>query len=245
MKIVGHDPRFASLAQRLECNCRPTEIGITYVVATNGHRQYRPCCMICAQVPVYNIPHDQLTEAEKAAAVFLHGAQPQQCKRCRTWGPVEIHHWAPHALFADHMAWPTAPLCRRCHDEWHRTLAAAAAKKGGAIFGRGFAPEAEEFPEIGVGAPTACPDVRGLCDDDAAEVMVEWFWKNFEDPAENTPWDEGEYVYIWGSPFFAREELKDAFGEVASDHALEAAIAAIENRGWGWAPSSQRRGPQP
>ena len=30
--------------------------------------------------------------------------------------------------------------------------------------------------------------------------MVEWFQNNFEDPAHNTPRDEGEYVFIWGSP---------------------------------------------
>ena len=244
MRIVRHDPRFAGLARRLACNCRPTEIGITYVVAANGHRQYRPCCMICAHVPVYNIPHDQLTEAEKAAAVFLHGAQPQQCKRCRTWGPVEIHHWAPHALFADHMAWPTAPLCRRCHDEWHRTLAAAAAKKGGAIFGRGFEPGAEEFPEADVGPPTACPDICGLDDDAAAEAMIAWFRENFEDPAESTPYDGG-YVYIWGGPYEARDELEDAFGKIASERALEIAVDEVEGDGWEWAPSGQRIGPQP
>jgi hypothetical protein len=201
--------------------------------------------MICAHVPVYNIPHDQLTEDEKNAAAFLHGAQPQQCKRCQTWGAVEVHHWAPHTLFADSFVWPTAPLCRRCHDEWHRTLAAAAAKKGGAIFGRGFVPEEEEgFPGLGLGPTTACPDIRGLEDDDAADAMVEWFWENFEDPAQSTPY-EGEYIYIWGGPFNARDELEDAFGEVASDRAIKAAVAEIMNKGWAWAPSEQRIGPQP
>jgi len=244
MKIARHDPHFASLAQRLECNCRPAEIGITYIVAANGHRQYRPCCMICARAPVYNIPHDRLTEGEKTAAAFLRGAQPRQCKRCRAWGPTEIHHWAPRALFADSACWPTSELCHRCHVEWHQTIATAAARKGGTIFGKGLAPEAEEFPEVDVGPPTACPDIRGLADDDAAEAMVEWFRQNFEDPAESTPY-EGGYVYIWGGPYEARDELEDAFGKVASERALEIAVKEVESDGWEWAPSGQRIGPQP
>src|SRR5262249_51327509 len=57
-----------------------------------------------------------------------------------------------------------------------RELATAAAKKGGS-FRREFAPKGEELSEVGVGPPTACPDIRGLDDDAAAEAMVKWFWE--------------------------------------------------------------------
>src|SRR5262249_20809142 len=121
-----------------------------------------------------------------------------------------------------------------------RELATAAAKKGGASCGRRFALEGEELSEVGVGPPTACPDIRGLDDDGAAEAMVKWFWENFEDPAHETPWAEGEYVYIWGDPYEARDELENAFGETASERAFKIAVDEIESNGWEWAPSGQR-----
>jgi hypothetical protein len=70
--------------------------------------------------------------------------------------------------------------------------------------------------------------------------MVEWFFTNFEDPAEETPHDEGEYVYIWGGPFDAREQLDDTFGAAATKLAIEAALKRIEEHGWEWAPAGSR-----
>ena len=53
--------------------------------------------------------------------------------------------------------------------------------------------------DVGHGAAVACPDLRGMKHTAAVEAMVEWFLINFEYPAERTPWDEGEYVFIWGA----------------------------------------------
>jgi hypothetical protein len=55
---------------------------------------------------------------------------------------------------------------------------------------------------------------------DIVELMVLWFFQNFEDPAHNTPWDEGECVFIWGGPFDARAELEDAFGTTVTPRSL-------------------------
>jgi hypothetical protein len=74
----------------------------------------------------------------------------------------------------------------------------------------------------------------------AVEAMVAWFLANFEDPAERTPWDEGEYVFIWGGPCYARDELDDAFGSVASERAIAAAVDRIEEDGIMWVPSRSR-----
>lgn len=43
--------------------------------------------------------------------------------------------------------------------------------------------------------------------------MVAWFLANYEHPAENTPVDDGAYVYIWGEPVDATEVLTEQFGE--------------------------------
>jgi hypothetical protein len=76
---------------------------------------------------------------------------------------------------------------------------------------------------------------------DIVDLMVRWFFRNFEDPAERTPWDEGEYVFIWGGSFYAREELEDAFRTVVTPQALEIAVAKIEeDGGTQWAPNSSR-----
>jgi hypothetical protein len=95
-----------------------------------------------------------------------------------------------------------------------------------------------------MGLTTDPPDIRGLDDDDAATSMVDWFFANFEDPAHETPWD-GEYVYIWGGPYEAREELEEAFGAFATESMLEAAAEEIEKHGlFEWAPAASRMQPE-
>ena len=41
------------------------------------------------------------------------------------------------------------------------------------------------------------------------KVMEPWFYQNFEDPAEKTPYvsAEGGYQWIWGGPYDASEVL--------------------------------------
>jgi hypothetical protein len=40
---------------------------------------------------------------------------------------VELHHWAPKALFGDEAeVWPQDFLCRSCHIRWHQTMNGAA-----------------------------------------------------------------------------------------------------------------------
>ena len=53
--------------------------------------------------------------------------------------------------------------------------------------------------------------------------MKTWFFENYEDPVENTPYDSGEggYQYIWGGPFDAREELETEFSGIVPDELIE------------------------
>ena len=44
------------------------------------------------------------------------------CQVCGAFG-TEMHHWAPAAIIGSEAAvWPTAILCRDCHQEWHRRI---------------------------------------------------------------------------------------------------------------------------
>jgi hypothetical protein len=71
------------------------------------------------------------------------------------------------------------------------------------------------------------------------EVMERWFRSNYEDPANRTPYDSGEggYIYIWGGPFNAREELRERFHEIVPDDAIEELADELEGEAWEWAPT--------
>ncbi|MEZ5654278.1 MAG: hypothetical protein R3E04_00080 [Sphingobium sp.] len=76
--------------------------------------------------------------------------------------------------------------------------------------------------------------------------MVDWFFSNFEDPVHETPYNsrEGGYLYIWGGPYDATDELYQAFPE-ASDTEIEQVVAEIESDGIGdWAPAGIRIQPE-
>ena len=34
--------------------------------------------------------------------------------------------------------------------------------------------------------------------DEVKSLLKEWFYENYEEPVNCCPWDEGEYIYIWG-----------------------------------------------
>jgi hypothetical protein len=93
--------------------------------------------------------------------------------------------------------------------------------------------------------PSAPPTIRGKSNSKAVELMTRWFFKNFEDPAHRTPRCDGEYVYVWGGPCNARDELERAFGGQTTDQALEAAASQIEEEGYDWVPSGNRMCPEP
>ena len=105
-----------------------------------------------------------------------------------------------------------------------------------------------------MGPPSIPPDISNLQFDEIVESMVSWFFTNFEDPAEHTPYEsaEGGYQFIWGGPCDAREELEDAFGvalekllgEQMQQRAIKAAVDRIEEDGWEWAPSESRMRPE-
>lgn len=86
------------------------------------------------------------------------------------------------------------------------------------------------------------PEIDWTDEDGAVEAMVEWFHANFEDPAQETPYEtaEGGYQYIWGGPYDASEELWDAFSD-ARDELIARAVDEIQSDGlFYWAPTGIR-----
>jgi hypothetical protein len=73
------------------------------------------------------------------------------------------------------------------------------------------------------------------------EYMLYWFHRNFEDPVEETPYEsaEGGYLYIWGGPYDARDELGDEFAGIVPDELIEEVVKEIEKNGTvDWAPGA-------
>lgn len=72
------------------------------------------------------------------------------------------------------------------------------------------------------------------------EYMRHWFHSNFQDPVHETPYnsEEGGYLYIWGGPYNAHEELEAEFGRLVPFERIEELANEIEDEDgiYDWAP---------
>lgn len=88
-------------------------------------------------------------------------------------------------------------------------------------------------------------DERNVADMNPAEqieMMVDWFKFHFEDPANDTPHskDQGGYVFLWGGPFDADEEIQAEFSDSVDFEAMQSAVSEIQSGGtFNWAPTTQ------
>lgn len=73
------------------------------------------------------------------------------------------------------------------------------------------------------------------------DVMRTWFFQNFEDPVERTPYvtAEGGYIWIWGGPYEAREELEVEFGGVIPGDVIEELSEELDLISSQWAPTEK------
>lgn len=71
------------------------------------------------------------------------------------------------------------------------------------------------------------------------EAMEVWFRRHFEDPAERTPYEsaEGGYIWIWGGPYNAREELESEFSGIVPDDVIDELANKLEEECLEWAPT--------
>ena len=69
--------------------------------------------------------------------------------------------------------------------------------------------------------------------ENAIREMVEWFYENFQDPANRLPYDSrnGGYQWIHGGPYDAYEEISDHFSSIYSERAVEAAAEEVTLEG--------------
>lgn len=77
--------------------------------------------------------------------------------------------------------------------------------------------------------PPSLEDLTGA--DERIIAMEDWFLANYDDPANSLPYEskEGGYLWIWGGPYDAAEELGEAFPEADADE-KSAAIDSVQNR---------------
>lgn len=79
--------------------------------------------------------------------------------------------------------------------------------------------------------------------DNRVDALIEWFFENFEDPANSLPYEtrEGGYQWIWGGPFDADEELQQAFGDAATEEEIREAVERIQSDGtYEWSVAGHR-----
>ncbi len=88
--------------------------------------------------------------------------------------------------------------------------------------------------------PSSPPDITELSGDEAKDEIVQWVVDNYEDPVHSTPIDGGEYQYIWGGPFDARELIADEFSGEASEEVLDLASEELESISLLWVPHQNR-----
>ncbi len=93
---------------------------------------------------------------------------------------------------------------------------------------------------FGSAAPyDADPDDEKLEDEEySVQQMVEWFFENFEDPALRTPYEsaEGGYIWVWGGPYSADQEIGFTFSDWPQN-IIDEAVRRVEEDGIvDWAP---------
>ena len=78
-------------------------------------------------------------------------------------------------------------------------------------------------------------DFQKLSDHEKVVIMREWFLDNYEDPAENTPYDgkEGGYLFINGGPCDPQDELS-VFDEFVDSELIESLADELSGDGQEW-----------
>lgn len=71
------------------------------------------------------------------------------------------------------------------------------------------------------------------------EVLRRWFSTRYWDPANETPYvsEEGGYIYVWGGPYDAGEELQERFSGLVPEDVIDEVVEDLQRDGiYEWAP---------
>jgi len=79
-------------------------------------------------------------------------------------------------------------------------------------------------------------DIKNLEKDEQIKIMKNWFLSNYQDPQNECPYDkeEGDYVYIYGGPYYAKEELIDEFDEYVDEELIDELVNELDNVCYEW-----------
>ncbi len=61
------------------------------------------------------------------------------------------------------------------------------------------------------------------------QKVVDWFLENYDDPVNHCPYDEGDYVWIYGGPYDAREEIEAHFPDMPDEIKEQAVYLKVTN----------------
>lgn len=75
---------------------------------------------------------------------------------------------------------------------------------------------------------------------DQIEAMRNWFFENYEDPANACPYEsrEGGYHYIYGGPYDAHDELQEMFGDFVKLDYIEELVDELQSECFEWSGNS-------
>jgi hypothetical protein len=73
------------------------------------------------------------------------------------------------------------------------------------------------------------------------EYMEAWFREYYEDPANKTPHPEGEFVYPWGGPYDAFDELGSEFGDLVPEDRIQELAEELRREHIDWAPTLRKQ----
>jgi len=84
--------------------------------------------------------------------------------------------------------------------------------------------------------------IGSLSKEEQIEEIKEWFFKNFENPVDCLPYEskEGGYIYIWGGPYDAREEIENEFGGIVDENIIDEVASELEEITWEWSGNPDR-----
>ncbi len=97
------------------------------------------------------------------------------------------------------------------------------------------------FGSVGDFQGYSAEEMSAMSSQEQVAIMVEWFNQQFEDPQNETPYnkDLGGYVYLWGGPFDASDQIQAEFSDAVDFDTMMLAVDRVQGDGTlEWAPTT-------